>query len=571
MKVQKLSGRFLAILLVLALALSACAIQEPEVVVDPETVDGSLANQPVAPTVGVGDAANVLVTASSLLDYSFQNIDGEVSGEIEDMIIDVATGRALYATVEYGGFLDIGDTELPMPLNAFTWSPDGQLVLAFDEATLQSFPDLGTDWPNLTTAGWDDEVVGFWRGAGVDPGIDFTEVTNSVMRVSNVIGYGVGDVGLGVGRVDDMLIDIGESQVEYALVGGYDPGVYGNDLIAVPFDAFDATAFGNELVLREGVDATVLDQAPRFTRDEFVTGDAGIYGDVNNYWGGLGYGAGTAGVTTTDEDLGEGTGVLQEDGLGATTGMMGIAGTQEFLVRASTLLDYNISNLAGENIGEIEDMLIDVETGRILYATLEYGGFLDLGDREVPVPLSAFDWAAENELILNVAEERLEALPDVGADWPNVADATWNDEITNFWTNEGINTGFASADTQTVMYISNLTGYSLADTGLGAQGSVHDVLIDLSQSQATYAIVDYGGLFDNDLAAIPFSAFDVGVADGGFAFTPNVDLNTLQTAPRIERTSFDQTGLYDAGFDDEITTYWEDAGYEVGVGDGVLE
>lgn len=45
----------------------------------------------------------------------------------------------------------------------------------------------------------------------------------------------------------------------------------------------------------------------------------------------------------------------------------------------------------------------------------------------------------------------------------------------------------------------------------------------------------------------------------------------LQSAPVIERASIDQTGLFDAGFDDEITTYWEDAGYEVGVGDSVLE
>ncbi|MEZ4733957.1 MAG: PRC-barrel domain-containing protein [Caldilineaceae bacterium] len=582
MNLPKSSMRFLAVLLVMVLVLSACAIQEPEVVVAPETVDegvigdsgvvgDGVVDETVAPIAGVGNAANVLVTASSLIDYSFENIDGQVSGEIEDLIIDLSTGNVPYVTVEYGGFLDIGDTELPMPLSAFSWGPDGQLILAFDEATLESFPDLGTDWPDLTTGTWDDEVNTFWRGAGIEPGVDFNQATDTVVRASNTIGYGVSDVGLGIGTVDDMLIDLGQSQVQYVLVGGYDPTIYGNDLIAVPFDAFDATALGSQLTLAQGVDASVLENAPRFTRDSYVTGDSQVFGDIDNYWTGLGYGAGVAGIGATDNPLEQGTGVLEDQGLGTTTGVVGISGAEGYLVRASTLLDYNVSNLNGDNIGEIEDMLIDVETGNILFATLEYGGFLDIGDSEVAVPMSAFNWGSENELILNVAEDQLEALPDVGADWPNVTDATWNDEIVNFWENEGINTGFASADTQTVMYASNLIGYSLSDVGFGAEGSVYDILVNPSQSNAPYAIVDYGGLFDSNLAAIPFSAFDVGVADGGFSFTPNIGLDTLQGAPVIERNSFDQTGLYDADFDSEINTYWEDAGYDVGVGNTVVD
>jgi len=568
--------RFLAVLLVMVLALSACNIQEPGVTVDSETVDegvvgDGVVGETVAPMAGIGGATNVLVTASSLVDYSFENVDGQVSGEIEDLIVDLGSGNVPYVIVDYGGFLGIGNTEVPMPLSAFNWGPDGQLVLAFDEAALESFPDLGADWPDLSTAGWDDQLVEFWRGAGIEPGVEFTEVTNSVMRASNVIGYGVGDVGFGAGRVDDMLIDLDQSQVEYILIGGYDPAIYGNGLIAVPFNAFDTTALGDQLILAQGVDASALENAPRFTRDAFVTGDSQALGDADNYWSGLGYGAGAAGVAAMDDTLEQGTETLEDQGLGTTTGLAGITGTENFLARASTLLDYNVSNLAGENIGEIEDMLIDVETGNILFATLEYGGFLDIGDREVPIPLSAFDWGGENELVLNVTEERLEALPDVGADWPNVTDATWNDEIVNFWETEGMNTGFASADTQTVMYVSNLIGYSLGDVGLGAEGSIHDVLVNLSQSHAPYAIVEYGGLFDNNLAAIPFSAVDVMVADGGFAFTPNVGLETLQTAPVIDRASFEQSGLYDAGFDDEIQTYWEDAGYDVGVGDTVME
>ncbi|MEZ4867816.1 MAG: PRC-barrel domain-containing protein [Caldilineaceae bacterium] len=557
---MKLPMRFFALLLVLVLALSACTIQQPEVVVAPETLNGTPAAQTAAPAsvAGVGNATDVLVTASSLTDLNFENIGGQVSGSIQDLILDLSTGNVLYATVEYGGFLDIGDTELPIPLSAFIWGPNGQLVLNIDETALNNFPDLGNNWPDLSTPNWDTDVVNFWRGVGIDPGVDFTQATNNVVRVSNVIGYGISDVGLGTGDVNDMLVDLGQSQVEYVLVGGYDPGIYGNDLIAVPFNAFDTTAPGDQLVFAQGVDASVLENAPRFTRDEFLAGNTTVYNDLNSYWSGLGYGPGAADIPIVQPGTNQ--------GVGTSTGVVGVSGAEGNLVRASTLLNYSVSNLSGDNIGSVQDMLFDVETGHILFATLEYGGFLDIGDRVVPVPLSAFNWNGQNDLVLNVAEDRLQALPDLGNSWPNVADPNWNNDIVNFWTNEGVDPGFAATNTQTVMYASNLIGYSLSDVGFGAQGSVYDLLVNPAQSDATYAIVDYGGLFDNNLVAIPFSAVDVSVVNNGFSFTPNVDLNTLQTAPRIDRASFDQTGLFNSSFDDEINTYWEDAGYNVGVG-----
>ena len=275
-------------LLIAVLLLSACAgLDQTEVVIEPDTLEQQQTAQDQAQTqqdgrmAGAQDAADVLITASSLSDYNFSNRDGEVTGEIEDVIVDAASGEVLYVNVEYGGFLDLGDTELPMPLRAFAWSPDGDLILNFDEQALEDFPDLGTDWFDPGVASWDDEVAGFWNNIGLTPQFDYTEPTNTVVRVDDLIGYDIGDIGLGANNVDDLLIDLGESRIEYVLVA-YDPGLFNDELVAVPFNAFQPMAIDSntsfndgQLYLRPEVDAATIESAPRFTQNE-MTG-------ANNY------------------------------------------------------------------------------------------------------------------------------------------------------------------------------------------------------------------------------------------------------------------------------------------------
>ncbi|MEZ4617587.1 MAG: PRC-barrel domain-containing protein [Caldilineaceae bacterium] len=381
---------------------------------------------------------------------------------------------------------------------------------------------------------------------------------DTIVRAESLIGIGVNDIGLGVSNVDDMLIDLGQSTVEYVVLA-YDASLVGNDLVLVPFDAFNTGMTDNQLTFRQGIDSAMIQDAPRITRDNLIAGDSQAFTDMNNYWGGLGYGPMMTGnrVAQQDEITSE------EQGL-TITDNMGVSDANNQLVRASTLLDYNTTNLNGESIGNIEDMLIDVESGHILFATLEYGGFLDIGDREIPIPLSALSWVSENELMLNLDEQQLDALPDVGQNWPNVTDATWNDEIVDFWDNNGFDAGYGATDAQTVMYALESTDYDFGDVGLGTNGSINDILIDLSQSQALWVIVDYGGLFNDELVPVPFSAIDVSTNGDAFSFTPNVDLNMFENAPTLDRNTFDQGGLFDNTFDDNVTTYWEDGGYTVG-------
>jgi uncharacterized protein YrrD len=50
------------------------------------------------------------------------------------------------------------------------------------------------------------------------------------------------------------------------------------------------------------------------------------------------------------------------------------------VMSAGTLAGDHVRNSAGEDLGKIEEIMIDVPTGRVAYAVLSFGGFLGMGD-----------------------------------------------------------------------------------------------------------------------------------------------------------------------------------------------
>ena len=77
------------------------------------------------------------------------------------------------------------------------------------------------------------------------------------------------------------------------------------------------------------------------------------------------------------------------------------------VLSASTLRNEKVVNAAGENLGLIEDYMIDLNNGRIAYCVLSFGGFLGMGDKLFAVPWSALTLDKENKrFVLNVNKER---------------------------------------------------------------------------------------------------------------------------------------------------------------------
>lgn len=105
------------------------------------------------------------------------------------------------------------------------------------------------------------------------------------------------------------------------------------------------------------------------------------------------------------------------------------------VLSASTLKGDSVVNSKDETLGTIEELMIDLDSGRIAYAVLSFGGFLGMGDKLFAIPWNALNVdTIEKRFVLNVPKERLENAPGFDKDnWPNMADQTWGTKIYSYY------------------------------------------------------------------------------------------------------------------------------------------
>lgn len=108
------------------------------------------------------------------------------------------------------------------------------------------------------------------------------------------------------------------------------------------------------------------------------------------------------------------------------------------LMGADTLNGNDVYNLQGDDLGDIKEIMLNVNTGQVSYAVLSFGGFLGMGEKLFAVPWNALTLDTVNKrFTLNVTKERLESAPGFDSDnWPNMSDLTWAQGIHTYYGTE---------------------------------------------------------------------------------------------------------------------------------------
>jgi sporulation protein YlmC with PRC-barrel domain len=101
------------------------------------------------------------------------------------------------------------------------------------------------------------------------------------------------------------------------------------------------------------------------------------------------------------------------------------------VLASSTLSGDTVRNSAGEDLGKVDEIMIDIPSGRVAYAVLSFGGFLRMGNKLFAVPWSALTVDEDEKcFILNVDKRTLETAPGFDKDnWPDMADTAWGAEV----------------------------------------------------------------------------------------------------------------------------------------------
>jgi sporulation protein YlmC with PRC-barrel domain len=102
--------------------------------------------------------------------------------------------------------------------------------------------------------------------------------------------------------------------------------------------------------------------------------------------------------------------------------------TQPKVLAASTLKGDKVTNSKGEDLGTVEEIMLDLKLGRISYVVLSFGRVNWMPNNK----LFAVPWEAlsisfhDKKFILNISKETLQSAPGFDRDkWPDVPDFGW--------------------------------------------------------------------------------------------------------------------------------------------------
>ena len=88
---------------------------------------------------------------------------------------------------------------------------------------------------------------------------------------------------------------------------------------------------------------------------------------------------------------------------------------------ASSIIGDKVRNGKDESMGEINDIMIDITTGKIDYVIIELGGFLGMGTKYFAIPFGMLQVDTDKKMfVFNQEKEMLENAPGFDQDhWPD--------------------------------------------------------------------------------------------------------------------------------------------------------
>ena len=102
---------------------------------------------------------------------------------------------------------------------------------------------------------------------------------------------------------------------------------------------------------------------------------------------------------------------------------------------ATSIIGDKVENPQGENLGTIDNLMINIRTGRVEYAVLEYGSVLGIGGKLFAIPFDELRVAPERRVfVVNRDKEYLRMSPGFDKNhWPDTNDHTYYGDVDSYW------------------------------------------------------------------------------------------------------------------------------------------
>ncbi|QBR70994.1 photosystem reaction center subunit H [Beijerinckiaceae bacterium] len=107
---------------------------------------------------------------------------------------------------------------------------------------------------------------------------------------------------------------------------------------------------------------------------------------------------------------------------------MGTANPEFNLISSEDVEGTAVFDPSGNEIGNVDHLMIDKLSGQVRYAIMSFGGFLGLGHSHYPLPWSSLTYDKQRDgYMTNVTEQQLKDAPEFSDDsWTNRA---WESQV----------------------------------------------------------------------------------------------------------------------------------------------
>jgi sporulation protein YlmC with PRC-barrel domain len=102
---------------------------------------------------------------------------------------------------------------------------------------------------------------------------------------------------------------------------------------------------------------------------------------------------------------------------------------------ATSIIGDTVENPSGEKLGVIDNLMINLQTGQIEYAVLEYGSVLGIGGKLFAIPFRELQVKpSKHVFVLHREKEYLKNAPGFDkSHWPDTNDHSYFDDVDSYY------------------------------------------------------------------------------------------------------------------------------------------
>lgn len=102
---------------------------------------------------------------------------------------------------------------------------------------------------------------------------------------------------------------------------------------------------------------------------------------------------------------------------------------------ATSIVGDKVENPEGENLGRIDNLMINLRSGQVEYAVIQFGSFLGMGGKLFAIPFSELHLDPKREIfIINRDREYLSKMPGFDqTHWPDTNEHIYFNDVDNYW------------------------------------------------------------------------------------------------------------------------------------------